>query len=377
MSLSIKYRLHNHVRKNGKSNVYMHIHGDSRRIRLKTEVECLPNDWSNVNERIKPSALDSEPLNLILDNLDAKVTKIKISYHLTDMILTPEKLVEELSQGSSRSNFILYMEKRIDSEGPTMSEGYLKRCKKVLNKLRKFKEPIFFHEIDHSLFQSYRDHCGKKGNSKATIAGNIAIIKKFLKQAKQDGVRFNLDLETIKRGSMKGNRIDLHPKDLKTMHDYFFSPFINPEWKLLLGYFLFSCFTSIRWSQVMELNRSDILGRDVVNFYVRKNQRRHSIAFNKTTKRIVQEEERLFTNKITEQYMNRELKKIASSLGIKRKISFHVARHTFATNFLRAGGNVVKLQKIMGHTKLDTTMIYVHIVEQEAHSEMALMDNLF
>ena len=63
--------------------------------------------------------------------------------------------------------------------------------------------------------------------------------------------------------------------------------------------------------------------------------------------------------------MNRQIKTIAKTCGITKKISFHVGRHTFATNFLRAGGDVISLQNLLGHSSVKQTMIYVHIVESE------------
>jgi site-specific recombinase XerD len=61
---------------------------------------------------------------------------------------------------------------------------------------------------------------------------------------------------------------------------------------------------------------------------------------------------------------------------IQKKVTFHVARHTFATSFLRAGGQVEKL-KDYWHSDIKQTMIYVHIVQADANAEIFLLDNLF
>ena len=376
-NVKTKYRLHNYINAEGKSQVFLHVSGGGQRIKSSLDLYCNPKDWSNITSRMNPKAFGGTDFNLILDNYDSKITKIKTNYRLSDLVLTPEKLISELNETNSRTDFIAYMENRIANEGPAMAEGYKKRCNKVLSKLKSFKPIIYFFEIDHSFFRDYREFCAKRGNSKTTVAGNIAIIKKFLKQATRDGIRLRIHLNDVKRGSMKGNRIDLHPKELQRFHKYYYSEFISPEWRLILGYFLFSCFTSIRWAQVISFNRGELLDRKLINFYVRKNDKRHTIALNQKAKDIVLYDDRLFVNKPSDVHVNRTLKKIAAQLGVHRSISFHVGRHTFGTNFIRAGGDVVKLQKIMGHSNISTTMIYVHIVEQEAHEDMALMDNLF
>jgi len=70
------------------------------------------------------------------------------------------------------------------------------------------------------------------------------------------------------------------------------------------------------------------------------------------------------------------LKILAVRAGIEKNISFHVARHTFATNFLRSGGKVENLQKLLNHQSISTTMEYVHIIAEEANKEIYLLDGL-
>src|SRR5690606_23637544 len=102
-----------------------------------------------------------------------------------------------------------------------------------------------------------------------------------------------------------------------------------------------------------------------------------NISLNQKAKDIINHEPFLFERKFEDQFINRELKKIATYLGIKKRITFHVARHTFATAFLRAGGKVENLQKLLGHSSLSQTMIYVHLVSLEANKDIHLMDGLF
>ena len=80
---------------------------------------------------------------------------------------------------------------------------------------------------------------------------------------------------------------------------------------------------------------------------------------NNTCRKILDYDDKIFVEKITAKTINETIKKIASFLGIKKSISAHVARHTFATNYLRMGGKVENLQILLGHSKIETTMIYV------------------
>ena len=67
--------------------------------------------------------------------------------------------------------------------------------------------------------------------------------------------------------------------------------------------------------------------------------------------------------KPAEQYMNRVLKVIAFRLGIKKKLSIHVARHTFITYIAVKTGNVFLVMQLSGLVKIETAQEYIHIAE--------------
>jgi integrase/recombinase XerD len=57
-------------------------------------------------------------------------------------------------------------------------------------------------------------------------------------------------------------------------------------------------------------------------------------------------------------------------LGLKR-VGFHRLRHTFATEYLRRGGDVVRLSRTLGHTQITTTMRYLHLLTEDLTLEHA------
>lgn len=355
----------------------MFISSPGDRKRPKTELEFYPNDWDPETQRVKSSAHNAETYNLILENLEAKVSKIKTVYLLNEKPLTATKLAEELKETTERVNFKVFFKKQLTKEAKLYSKGYLKRMNTVLNKLQDYPHEIMFSDITPEFENKYRIYLASKGNISTTINSNLATIKKFLLKAQKAGIKLPIEATDVKVGRTHGNRMDLKPHELKRFYKYYFSEFITEEWKLILGYFLFSCFTSIRWGNIMDLKRQDIIEHRFVRFHVTKTNNLQTIIINEKALNIVSHNPQLFVNKISDVHMNREIKKIAKQLGYNHKISFHVARHTFATNFIRMKGSLMKLKEIMGHSDIKTTMIYVHIVEQEANEDMALMDKLF
>ncbi|MFK8288445.1 tyrosine-type recombinase/integrase [Capnocytophaga canimorsus] len=77
---------------------------------------------------------------------------------------------------------------------------------------------------------------------------------------------------------------------------------------------------------------------------------------------------------MSDQKMNDYIREAVNFVGIRKRVSFHTARHTFATNFLRKGGKVEDLQKLLDHSDISTTMIYVHIIETEQINTYILDD---
>lgn len=75
----------------------------------------------------------------------------------------------------------------------------------------------------------------------------------------------------------------------------------------------------------------------------------------------------------TNQKTNEYLKEITNICGIHKSISFHVARHTFATLALNKGISLESVSKILGHTNIRTTMLYANVTDQKIESEMSRM----
>lgn len=74
---------------------------------------------------------------------------------------------------------------------------------------------------------------------------------------------------------------------------------------------------------------------------------------------------------MSNQWLNKYVKEITQLCGIKKELSFHAARHTFATTVTLTNGVPVEtVSKMLGHTKLSTTQVYVHIVKQRISDDM-------
>lgn len=369
------FELRNYINKEGYSLVYLRIVSGKEKERINFDIQVNPKNWDSNKKRLKPIDDKSKDINLILDNIEAKVTNIKTVYRLSEKFLTPKTLRKELLEGMPRVNFNAFAKACMAEDKGMIKDGTYRRYESVLEKLISYKEEIFFNEIDYEFFNEFRRFFTKKGNQASTLNSNVSVIKKWLRRAQKKGIKLKVDLDDIVSGKTSGNRVALNPDELKKVCGYYFADWINPTHKLTLGYFLFACFTGLRLSDVMNLTRKEL--HDEIQFVSVKTSKDQIISLNKKAKEIIESYDPLFVDFIHPNTMNEELKNIMKHLGIKKKISFHCARHSFATNFLRMGGKPEKLQKLLGHSKITTTMIYVHILSAEANEEIFLLDNLF
>lgn len=79
----------------------------------------------------------------------------------------------------------------------------------------------------------------------------------------------------------------------------------------------------------------------------------------------------------TKKALNKSVKIWADEADIAKNISFHTARHTFATMMLTFGVDLYTTSKLLGHTNITTTQIYAKIVDKKKDEAINLVDKIF
>lgn len=377
VSVKTNFKIRDYKNSSGLSPVTLHITGYGLRERIQLDVNIDAKYFDCAKQRMKPIRKEFEDINLILDNYIAKITEIKTVYRLSNKRITPEIIKSELLGGMTRVNFVAFFKQALESEKTkNHSQGTLDRYESIYNKLKEFNSNIPFHTIDEKWFEKYRIWAKKRGNIASTINGNVIALKKFLRIAEKAGVRLAFNLDDIAGGSTHGSRTYLSPWEIQKLYEYFNSNFINQTNKLILGYFLFSCMTGLRISDVQSIERYDVKYNEV-SFVNTKSSKDQFSILNKKAQEVIDNCPLLFIEKFADQTINDELKKIIKLCGIKKHVSFHVARHTFATMALRAKIPITDVQVLLKHRDIKTTMIYAHIIESEANEKVFAIDNLF
>ena len=147
--------------------------------------------------------------------------------------------------------------------------------------------------------------------------------------------------------------------------------------------FVFSCYTSLSYIDVIHLSEDNIrTGIDgELWIYYRREKTTKPIRIPLLPKALAIIESykgnqkavsqgRLFP-KISNQKLNSYLKEIADVCGIKKNLTFHIARHTFATTVTLSNGMPIEtVSKLLGHSKISTTQIYAKVIERKVSDDM-------
>ena len=149
--------------------------------------------------------------------------------------------------------------------------------------------------------------------------------------------------------------------------------------KEILQYFLFSCYTGLRYSDLKSLKVSEITETSIqINMH--KTSYLVNIPLSQKAVQLLPTEIksksdhvfRVYCNKVT----NRILKQMGLRYGIQKKLTCHVARHTFATVSITLGIPIEVVSKLLGHTSLKTTQVYAKIVDSVKEREMEKWNKL-
>lgn len=150
--------------------------------------------------------------------------------------------------------------------------------------------------------------------------------------------------------------------------------------------FLFGCFCGLRFSDIERLRWGDIQSdgdNTILRIIVKKTNRPLTLPLSQTAlfwlpkRGDAKQTDKVFDIPSLGNYQNVLLKEWVKSAGITKKVTFHVARHTFATMELTAGADLYTTSKLLGHSNVTTTQIYAKIVDKKKAEAVNLVSNLF
>ena len=268
-----------------------------------------------------------------------------------------------------------------------VTQGYLQKFLRAKFNLEDFRliDLNFSFIKDFEFFiKSYQptDHQRKMGHN--TAMKHLQRLRKMVKMAyhhewipKDPFVRF-------KSSYVKKRREFLTREELQSIED--FQSSIN-RLNIVKDIFLFSCYTGLSYIDITKLTMDNI-GMDFDgNQWIETERQKTKTALKipllnqarDILKRYQGHPKTVHSKTLLPRYSNQKLnsylKEIADFCGIKKHLTFHIARHTFATTITLTNGVPIEtVSKLLGHTKLATTQIYARVVDKKVKDDMAMLN---
>lgn len=273
-------------------------------------------------------------------------------------------------------DFIAYFNSIIYKVHPNSSNSIIVNWTRVGKLLSIFSEgkPIPFRKINVKLLEDLKLFmltAPQGGNKKGTLSQNSAatyfsIVKAGLHRAFIDEY-LTVDIAAKVKGipELKVKRETLTLEEAELLAQ---TPCEN---EVLKRAFFFAILTGIRLCDIHELTWGEIQKTSTgwrVDFTQRKTHVVDYLPINEQAYSLCGEpgehDQQIFAGLTGSSWISRPLKKWIAASGIKKHITFHCSRHTFATLQLENGTDIFVVKGMLGHTNVKTTQIYAHIVDK-------------
>ncbi len=241
-----------------------------------------------------------------------------------------------------------------------------------VTKLKKFKPELRFADMSIDFLKRYDVYMiSTLKNKTNTHYKSMAFIKTVWFQAMTDGLVTVNIFKNFPLKKKQGNRSFLDMEELRLLEALLNANILDSQ-SNVLKYFLFACYTGLRFLDIKNLRHTNLVEGDILQMEMHKTKDIVRIPLIDRAKRLIEpgfENQPVFrvaTNQVT----NRYLKELMDLAGIKKTISFHCARHTFATISIDLGLPLEVISKLLGHKDLKTTQIYAKILDSVKIKEM-------
>lgn len=366
-----------YVRADGTSALYLQIFMNGGRKRINLDLYVPEIAFDKTKMRVKKAYKGSKDINLVIEKVLADVNQIEVMYRLTGNYLTVDLIEKELKSPSSRLDFLKYWEEQIEIDEKHLTPATIRSARSVLQKVKMYKPVWLFKDLSNEGFQDMLAFLKNTiGNSQNTLFNVTKYARKYLRRAERNGIRIPITYTDIPHAKVKAEIGHLSKQEIQRLWNFYNEEYVPDIYRSVLAKFLFSCLTGLRISDMLLLSEANFVGDFLIKFTSKKTKKVQKIKLNLTAKQIINDGF-IFKDPIREQTINKKLKEIAKLVDIPYNLHYHMARHSFATNFLKQGGRVEVLQRLLAHSSIRDTMNYVHVVDEDINKEIYLLDNMF
>ena len=384
---------------NGLLPIYVRLTIEGKRFEYSTKKFIEPSKWSTELSKMKGNSEEARSINNLLDFTRNRINEIQFELLKDGISLNIDEFKNRLLGIKERERLLIpifteHNRKIKELVGSEYAPGTLERYETSLKHTKDFLQwkyrvsDIDIEKIDHAFITEYEFYL----RSERKCANNTAVkyIKNFHKIINiclANGWLTKAPFANYKAKVKEVIREFFTEQEIQSLME---KEFVSERLELVRDIFVFSCFSGLAYIDVKQLSKDNIVlgigGDKWINKNRQKTDTNSKIPLLPTAQYILDKyanhpvcvnEDKLlpiFSN----QKMNAYLKEIATVCGINKELTFHIARHTFATTVTLSNGVPIEtVSKMLGHTNLKTTQHYAKILDKKISEDMQVLKAKF
>ena len=386
------YLKRNAQRKNGNMPIIARITVNGKIAQFSTKLEIHPDCWNTQLGKVAGRSLDNQKINSLLEEIKSSVHRIYHEQQRRDNFVTAEKVKNEFL-GLSESNktlmdlFVRHNDDVKKLIGISKSKATHQKYEVTRKHLACFIKKrynlsdISMKEINNQFITDFEVYLlSTAGCNANTTAKFMQFFKRIVIIARNNGwlhadpfANYKIRISRVDRGYLTQEQIEIIRQ--KT--------FATKRLEQVRDIFIFSCYTGLAYIDVKNLRETNVRTSFDEGVWIMGKREKTGVNFNvpllDVPKQIIEKYKGTLSNGmvlpvLSNQKMNSYLKEIADLCGIEKELTFHIARHTFATTTtLSKGVPIETVSKMLGHTNIKTTQIYARITDNKVSHDMAVL----
>ena len=400
-TFGIQFITRTNKRKGNLLPIYATITVDARRIEVSLKRLIDPIDWNEEKGLARGNREKIKALNYYLEQVRARLIECYQELQIQKQLITAVAIKNKFIGTDQKEHTLCkLMEYHNAQMKDSLAWGTLKNyftTKKYIERFLRSKyrtNDIFLSQLTFKFITEFeyflRNYKPEDHHKPLANNGVMKHIERFRKMTnmamrmewieKDPFAKYKQRFEKVERGFL--TKEELAAIEYRDLH------IVRLQW--VRDLFVFSCYTGLAYIDVMQLTPSNIsIGIDGEYWLITNRQKTSNAVRVPLLPKALEIIEKykghprsiskgtLFPI-ISNQKLNSYLKEIADLCSINKDLTFHLARHTFATTVtLTNGVPIESVSKMLGHTKITTTQIYAKVIEQKLGDDMkTLRDKL-
>lgn len=378
------------VNATGQAPIHTRLTIDGDFCQFSTKASVTAKIWDVKNYRAKGHSEEADRINLYLDHFKKNLLNHYQSLFQSNETVTPAMVRDKYMGKETKENTLLSMFRNFIAQqrplvGIDITQSTFNKYVLTYNRLDEFlsvkmnKKDIPMYSIDRDFVLSF--HTFLKVDHRLSVNSSeklMRIFKRITTLAFKTGMikQDPFAVYTIKK--VKTNRGFLTEEEFAKIYN--FRP-MNDRLQKVRDFFVFACLTGLYYSTLSSLTEDNVIERNNGVFIITPRVKTREISQIKLLPQALEILDKYRNNKerkadaifpmMSNAKYNLYLKEITQKLDIAKRVTSHLARHTFATTITYANGvSLGAIQKMLGHAKRSPTEIYAEMLDKTIEREM-------